>query len=383
MKISLTQEQVLKVISCLLFGSNQSLEDICDWNQVLSEAKDQGVFLLFYARLRDTIVKKFDEENICKWDKMAVQFSYTSIINSFGHTKLHHLLQNNGIPYVIMKGQASAVYYPEPLLRSSGDIDFLIKPEDIDKTTKVLNESSYLENKNNTCEFHLVFHKMNESLEMHWEPSGIPDGKKGDLCRAYMADAISSAVLYTKENTCFYIPDRFHHGLIILLHIAHHIIEAGVGLRHLCDWAVFVNSISNEEFCVLFQDKLKKVGLWRFAQLLTQVSVRYLGCEYKQWADEDVDNEYLDQLIADVFASGNFGRKDTERRNEAKLLTVRAQRSSADHGIIVPLCIKLADKAKKEIAICDRLPILIPFGCIYILFRHLTKFEEGKSQRFT
>ena len=381
MKITMTQEQILKAVSCLLFGSNQSLEDICDWNQVLSEAKEQGVFLLIFKGLRDTIVKKLDDEDVQKWDKLAFQYIYANLQNSFSHSKVHDLLHGNGIPYVIMKGQASALYYPEPLLRIAGDVDFLINPEDIEKTTKVLNESSYLENQNNTCEFHLAFHKMHESLEMHWEPSGIPDGKKGDLCRAYMADAISTAVLYKKDDTCFYIPDRFHHGLIILLHIAHHMIEEGVGLRHLCDWAVFVNSISNEEFCVLFEDKLKKVGLWRFAQLLTQVSVRYLGCEYKQWADEDVDNEHLDQLIADIFAGGNFGRKDTERKNEAKLLSVRAQRSSADHGIIVPLYINLADKARKEIAICDRIPILVPFGCVYILFRHFNKIRTGKKPK--
>lgn len=46
----------------------------------------------------------------------------------------------------------------------------------------------------------------------------------------------------------------------MLLHVAGHLINTGIGLRHLCDWAVFVAKFSDEGFCEMFEDKLKAVG---------------------------------------------------------------------------------------------------------------------------
>ena len=49
------------------------------------------------------------------------------------HLKIHKLLTDAGIPYVIIKGLASGLYYPDFLLRSMGDVDFLISENDVEK----------------------------------------------------------------------------------------------------------------------------------------------------------------------------------------------------------------------------------------------------------
>ena len=36
---------------------------------------------------------------------------------------------------------------------------------------------------------HLTFYKDGDTLEMHREPGGLPDGEKGDLCRAYLSSS--------------------------------------------------------------------------------------------------------------------------------------------------------------------------------------------------
>ena len=42
------------------------------------------------------------------------------------HTAIHTLMTQNGIPYVMLKGAASAYYYPQTFLRSMGDVDFYV-----------------------------------------------------------------------------------------------------------------------------------------------------------------------------------------------------------------------------------------------------------------
>ena len=43
--------------------------------------------------------------------------------------ELIQLLEGHGIPLVILKGAAAAVYYPVPSRRSFGDIDFLVSSD--------------------------------------------------------------------------------------------------------------------------------------------------------------------------------------------------------------------------------------------------------------
>ena len=76
-------------------------------------------------------------------------------------------------------------------------------------------------------------------------------------------------------------------------------INTGIGLRHLCDWAVFVDSV--DDFEKDFKDKLTECGLYRFAQILTQLSSKYLGLKKQAWAEGVLDDSLLHSLILDIF----------------------------------------------------------------------------------
>lgn len=42
----------------------------------------------------------------------------------------------------------------------------------------------------------------------------------------------------------------------MLLHLFSHLTGARIGIRHLCDWALFLNSIEEKEFLKLFQEPI-------------------------------------------------------------------------------------------------------------------------------
>ena len=67
-------------------------------------------------------------------------------------------------------------------------------------------------------------------------------------------DIITSAERGNVSEVEYMVPTAFHHGLVMLLHVAGHLINTGIGLRHLCDWAVFAAKFSDEEFCEMFED---------------------------------------------------------------------------------------------------------------------------------
>ena len=117
--ITNTQKALLEALSHALFGG-----DIIPLTDEMSaEAKQQAVYSL-----------------IAKGKGV-----YPTVINNirvaYAQEKVGAALK--GIPYVVLKGLAAAVYYPEPFWRTLGDIDIMVRPEDFDAACTALLAAGY------------------------------------------------------------------------------------------------------------------------------------------------------------------------------------------------------------------------------------------------
>ncbi len=366
------QQLLLQILGAQLFGRELPAFEGVDWPALIKEAEQQTVFPLMFS----AVEAHMPDELLSGCRGKFFAHVGTSVRNAHSHGETHKLLTDRGIPYVIIKGMASASYYPDPFLRSMGDVDVLVDKENLLSVAELLKKNGFSTNEKSDHPAHRAFRKGSETIEVHWEPNGLPEGEKGELCRKYLEDIIPTEIGYGTQNERFLIPDAFHHGLVMLLHTATHIINTGVGLRHLCDWAVFAGRLTDEEFRALFDEKLKAVGLWRFAQLLTQVSVRYLGCPDRPWAADEPDEALLEAMIGDIFDAGNFGRKDAERINEAKLMT--SGRSGTVEGSKSVVFKALTEKAYKAMPVCKKAKILLPVGWAVAGVKHMKLVRKGR-----
>lgn len=330
-------------------------------SSILSEALHQTVLPLIYTAL----------DGRC--DLTEYQSEYFNIIANNvkiveEHKALHRLLFRNNIPYVFLKGCVSALFYPDPLLRTMGDVDILVKKKDIDKTVALLLQNGYT----TTDDFdgiHIAFKNNTNgiTIELHRQINGIPESEMGNKISALFSNIFEDAVL---ENGEYFRPCDFHHGLILLLHTASHLTREGIGLRHLCDWAVFVASFTDEEFSNIFEDSLKDIGLWKFAQLLTNCAVKHLGCPPKEWAGT-CDDAVADEIIADIFDGGNFGKKDSSRYQQIKYISNRSDKTVTSESLFKRLLSNTLQKAKTEVAFVKKSPLLLPFGCVVVVFKYI------------
>ena len=163
------------------------------------------------------------------------------------------------------------------------------------------------------------------------------------------------------------MPSHFHHGVILLLHTATHLTSEGIGLRHICDWAVFVNSFSNDDFVKTFEAPLKQMGLWRFAQLLTLCCQKYLGADKKNFAG-DCDSELLDAMITDIINGGNFGFKDEARYGHIKYISNRESDGISQKGAFSQLLMSINHKAKTKYNFVKKHKWLLPVGWVVVVF---------------
>lgn len=382
----MTSEQttLLNLLSNTLFHNHISIPDEMDWSAVYKEAKLHTVALTIFANLDISS----NIQDIIGRELAMTLFNNMQVI--YEHSELDELLKAHHIPYVILKGCASARYYNDPTLRTMGDVDFLVSPEDMEKAGELLKNSGFQPwEEEHIC--HVVYIRGAAHLEMHFEPAGVPSGKVGVKVRNYLSDTLESSVEYKTDTESMMVPDHFHHGLIILLHTSHHITGEGIGLRHLCDWAVYANSVDVPS---VLGNCLKDIGMWRFAQLLTQLACKYLGMPEQAWAMEDVNEDLLESMMDDIFASGNFGQKDPERSNEAYLISSRGKHGVTNISIAKQIVISMNEAVYTHMPIAKQWKILLPISWIIvggkqiglILSRkrkkiHIRKMINGASKR--
>lgn len=358
-----TQDVLLSLLSKALFQKPSDIDTDIDFEALYKESAQQTVSSLVFTALP----KGIKSDVIKKWElefNMDLLF-YSKL--SFAHTQIHTLMSNADIPYVILKGCVSASYYKDPMLRKSGDVDFLVRECDYVKAQKLLLENGFLCTDTHH-EYEMSFEKNGIVFELHRKINGIPDNKSSEKFQRLFDDIFDNAVLLKNDFYEFIAPDKFCHGLIMLLHIARHMLTGGIGLRHLCDWAVFVDSIK-DDFETIFKEKLRSVGLWKFAQILCALSVKYLGCPQIPFA-EDVDKDLLSALKNDIFEGGNFGHKDLNRADEAKFITSRKDGGVSKKSNFMQAVISANEIVRRHWKFADKCPLVYPFGWLFFGARY-------------
>lgn len=259
------------------------------------------------------------------WQTKAFGIARRNMSYQHMDCELHRLLTAAGIPHCTIKGTAAASYYPNSMLRQMGDIDFIVAPEDLARTRHLLTRNGYA-GTGHRHRFHESFVKDGMTYELHFSVSLVPEGKEAVL--RLVDQLIPTGRLYQTDSGELSIPDAFHHGMVLLLHMQRHMIgNSGLGMRHLCDWLVFVDSMTDAEFRELFEEKLRSVGLWHFAQVLSRVGCRYFGMAHRPWMGNP-DAQIEDELMQ-LLDSGNFGASDAQRAQEELFLRRKGNQQSA------------------------------------------------------
>ena len=375
MSENVTQRAVLNLLSSAMFQRPFCAEKEVDWQTVFDECKAQSVVSLAFSALSVDVVP---EDIYRRWKKY---FSESMVLNSkisYAHTMLHQLLSRAEIPYVILKGCVSAEYYDNPLLRTMGDVDFYVPKEYLQSADRLLLKSGYQPcDEDHEYEKEYLFSGV--VFELHNTVNGVPGGKTGAAVQKCFDDIFEKAELKSLDLATFCSPSPFHHGLVMLLHVARHMLTGGIGLRHFCDWAVYVDKIG-DRFPALFEEKLKKVGLWRFAQIMTQFCVEYLGCPKQSWAGKP-DEKLLGDLKEDIFAGGNFGHKDLKRADEAKFITSRKKGGVSNGSHLKQSILSANEIVRKHWRIAGKLPVVYPFGWLFFGVRYALRTAAGKRDK--
>ncbi len=365
---------LLDILANNLFNAGRKIdlnEDNLD--AVWCEAYAQAVTLMAFHNSNAEILRSEKCEYIRK--KLNQTLADNAKVD-FEHVRICEIMKNSGIPCTILKGFASALYYPDALMRSMGDVDFLVDTDNFEEANKVLAENGY-DATDKSHDVHDIYLGKVCRCEMHFQPSGIPHGKVGVKVRKYLSGLLENSEKVQTELGEITVPSTFHHGLIILLHMCHHLTGDGLGLRHLCDWAVFLNTVGEEKFLEMFEKPFKDIGLWEFAKIMTFISCEYLGLSGMDWA-KDADKRLADYILIDIIIGGNFGQKHADRSHESLLISSKNEKETS---MLRQFFISANSIVYKNWKAARKYKILLPLGWVFFGGRYLIRSILGKRPK--
>lgn len=341
--------------------------NIVDWPTVYEEFRTQSLLPLTYPWIKKYGIR--NSEIADKWTNSFVTQSFMWYKAMDEQKKLIDLLSSNGHPIVIMKGIANSVYFPNPQLRVSSDVDFLVRWDEYDQVFEFLLQSGYtLVGEKKESKHHVVLAKNNIVFEMHKRPGGTRiTGKYADQ---EMVDFFQKGLEERVTVTClqYEIPvfPAIHTAMVLLLHTAQHMRE-GIGLRHVLDWMMFVKENVDDQFWDSeLQHRAQLGNVETLAKVMTKMCKRHLGLTSSiTWCDS-ADDKACDQLLEYVFCQGDFGAKAGSKDAEVRLL--------AESRNVSSFMKRLYRSSLYSMPAAKRSIVLRPVAVIYQLFRYAKKW---------
>lgn len=209
-------------------------------------------------------------------------------------------MEGEGIDHLVFKGYVVRNYYPVPELRTFGDIDFLIRPADRERSDALMMAQDFV--RETDWEPVYSYLKQAEYYEIHTDMMEVDVSQKADY-KGYFGGVWEHAV-QTGPHTYELTPE--FHFLYLLTHIAKHISSSGAGIRMYLDIAFFLRRFGDGLDWGWVAGELEKLAFTGFANMVLTVVERYLRVE-SPLPLAAVEPQVLEDFMAFTMDGGVFG----------------------------------------------------------------------------
>lgn len=316
------QSTMFDLIKASVFGAKIHLQPSLNWQKIFEEMKIQTIVAVPYEWISEC--EDVDDTLKRQCGQIAMQQIAFQCQLLHEQEQLLQFLRSHDIHVAILKGCAAAMYYPQPEYRMMGDVDFLVKENEVQKAHQLLKENGYKElYEENHSEHHYVFEKNGISFELHLCPAGVAKLKNNTAnLKELFQKGLEHVEFHSIAEYEFPVMPRQQNGLVLLLHVYSHLVE-GLGLRQIMDWMMFVDKhLDDEVWEKEFQPVLQKAGLEDLATTVTKLCQKWMGLRTEgiTWC-ENADEALCEELLKYLLEKGNFGRKEGEKGKAATVFS--------------------------------------------------------------
>ena len=304
-----------------------SLKEV-DWKKLYAIAKKQALLgVLFYGIQRLPKELAPEQKLLMQWMVMAEQIRKQNIRLFQDSVKVCQNFENEGFANCILKGQGNALLYPDPYMRTPGDIDIYLAGGR-KRVMKYVNKVC----PNQVMRYHHVdFPVMKTAIEVHFTPSymfyPVHNRRMQKWFGKVMDLQCSNVVTLLDGYGEITVPTTSFNVVYILSHLYRHIFTEGIGLRQLLDyyfvllkWHTDLTNLTNSNNSLpqmtqintdldALRHELKYLGLWKFAGAVMYVLHEVFGLSEDRMI-APMDEREGRFLLDEIMRGGNFGQYD-------------------------------------------------------------------------
>lgn len=266
------------------------------------------------------------------------------------------------IDHILFKGYVLKDYYSIPELRSYGDIDFVIRLKDRDRSNRLMMHQGY--QVTTDWEPVMSYYKDTEYYEIHTDIMEIDVSDKADY-KGYFKKMWDYAVR-VDQHTWQFTPE--FHFIYLLTHIAKHIYSSGAGIRMYMDIAVFIQHFEDKIDWDFIYHELQKIKLYDFCNVvLTAV---------KEWFDvqgpldiQEPSKEVLDEFLGYTMEAGVYGHVNRETGVNELKRAGKENKKISRFAIVMKRLFPKASDIEKRYTYLQNKHWLLPVAWVHRLFK--------------
>lgn len=278
-------------------------------------------------------------------------------------------LAGQGIDHILMKGYVVKDCYPLPELRTYGDIDLVIRPEDRKKCHEFLLRQGF--QVKTDWEPVYSYTRGMEFYEIHTQllDADIP-GKP--QIRQWFSRIWSNAV---PDGAHRFVFQTEYHFLYLLTHLAKHICGSGAGVRMYMDIALYLRRFGESMDWDRVRRGLRELELTEFAVTILCFVEHYFGI--KNPLNGDTSEDILEELADITLSGGIFGREG----QHSGTLTMKTQVANATPaGTLLRRLFPGAKTIETRYTYLQKRPWLLPVAWVHRLFKTRKSWRDHSQE---
>ena len=299
-----------------------SVKDV-DWKVLYAIAKKQALIGVLFHGIKQ-LPKELapDADLLMTWMGMAQKIRQQNIRLFMDSAKVCKNFKQEGFRCCVLKGQGNALLYPDPYMRTPGDIDIYLgggRKRVMEYVNKVC--------PNQVMRYHHVdFPVMKTAIEVHFTPSymfcPVHNRRMQNWFGEVMDLQCSNVVALPDGYGEITVPTVNFNVIYILSHLYRHVFTEGTGLRQLLDYYFVLMAWEHDEKALTYvQNMIGYFGMRKFAGGIMYVLHEVFGLPSSKMITgmEEHEGKFL---LEEIMRGGNFGQYDTRlgsKENEGKL----------------------------------------------------------------
>ena len=277
-----------------------------DWISLYTEAQRQAIGGILLDGVEKVIASGEDKPKfLMQWISQVLALENRNRLLNARCKEITKVFNELGLRSCVLKGQGITMLYPNPLRRQCGDIDLWVEGnrDDIYNTLKTRWKVG------DTVIHHADVEIFKDTpTEIHFIPSFTYSPFVYRKYKKFFKKCGDRQFANYNESVGFACPTPDFNAVYSLMHISHHVLHEGIGLRQLLDYYYILKSLGKEQQLQVFEE-MKHLGLAKFAEAVMYVEQQMFGLEPEFLLCKP--NERLGKLLlAEIELAGNFGKYD-------------------------------------------------------------------------